>query len=246
MLTMLEWINSVLVSPDLNFVMLPALMLPALMLLALMLLGAISAVGSCCNIAVIGALSGYAIAKENKKYIDIFIVTVSFMLGTVLALVVIGAVIGYAGQVAGDNFGRYSKVLAGFVSVFFGLFALNLVPINKLKLPEFSQLSRKFPGGLLGTAVFGFALGGSSLSCSVSCGPGLAVVLGVASLQGQVIKSAMLMGAYAIGYSLPLCAILLGVSFGGWTLRANKIMPAIRIVAGVLLLAIGFYLLATI
>lgn len=233
---MQEWINSVLASPNLSLVM----------LLAMLLLGALNSVISCCNIAVIGALSGYAGTKENKGYRDILFITISFMLGTILAMVVVGAIIGYAGQVAGESFGRYGKVMAGLVSVFFGLMALNLIPLDKLKLPTFNQITRKYPQGILGTIIFGFALGGASISCSVSCcAPAFVIVLGVASLQGEWVKSALMMGIYAVGYSIPLAAVLLGVSFGKWALGASKAMPAVRGIAGVLLLAVGFYFLAT-
>ena len=68
----------------------------------------------------------------------------------------------------------------------------------------------------------------------------------MASLQGAATKSALLMGMFAVGYSLPLMAILLGISFGKWALRTSKAMPAIRVIAGILLLVVGFYLLATI
>lgn len=234
---MQEWINRVLEAPDLSPVL----------LLALLLLGILSSVGSCCNIAVIGALTGYAGTKGNKKYGDILFVTMSFMLGTILALAAVGAVIGYAGQVAGESFGRYSKVLTGLVLVFFGLMALGLVPFNKLRLPKFDQAARKYPQGMFGTIIFGFALGGASITCSISCcSPALPIVLGVASLQGQVAKSALLMGIFAVGYSIPLAAILLGASLGKWALRASKAMPVIKVIAGVLLLALGFYFLLTI
>ena len=232
---MQEWISSVLASPDLSLVM----------LLAILLLGVLSSVASC-NIVLIGALSGYAGTKGNKGYRDILFITLSFMLGTILALVVIGAVIGYAGQVAGESLGHYGKVLTGLVSVFFGLMALNLIPLDKLKLPTFNRITRKYPQGILGTIIFGFALGGASISCGVSCcAPAFVIVLGVASLQGEWAKSALLMGIYAVGYSIPLAAVLLGVGFGKWALRASKAMPAVRGIAGALLLIVGFYFLTT-
>jgi cytochrome c biogenesis protein CcdA len=52
--------------------------------------------------------------------------------------------------------------------------------------------------------------------------------------------------AYAIGFSLPLAAIMLGVSFGKSVAKAKKAETVIRIVAGVLLIAAGFYFLITI
>ncbi len=47
-------------------------------------------------------------------------------------------------------------------------------------------------------------------------------------------------------YSLPLAAIMPGVSLGKSVAKAKKAETAIRIVAGVLLIVAGFYFLATI
>ena len=48
-----------------------------------------------------------------------------------------------------------------------------------------------------------------------------------------------------IGFGLPLAAIMLGVSFGKLAIKAKRAEAAIRIAAGVLLIAAGFYFLAT-
>jgi cytochrome c biogenesis protein CcdA len=53
------------------------------------------------------------------------------------------------------------------------------------------------------------------------------------------------MAAFGVGFSLPLGAIVFGVSFGKASLKAHQAEAAIRIVAGVLLLVVGFYLLAS-
>ena len=232
---MQDWINRVLETPEIS----------AVVLLAIVLLGILSSVTSVCNVAVMGALAGYGGTRGSGKRRDILFVAVSFMLGTVLAMAAIGAGIGYAGQVAGESFGRYSKALMGLVLVFFGLVALGLVPLNKL--PRFAQKKRKYPEGVFGAIILGFALGGASISCSISCGtPALFVILGVASLQGQVAKSALLLGTYALGYSLPLAAVLLGLGFGKWALRASKALPVIKVAGGILLVGVGFYFLLTI
>jgi cytochrome c biogenesis protein CcdA len=51
---------------------------------------------------------------------------------------------------------------------------------------------------------------------------------------------------YAIGFSLPLAAIAFGVSLGKTIPAIKKIDSTIRIIAGILLIAAGFYFLATI
>jgi len=80
----------------------------------------------------------------------------------------------------------------------------------------------------------------------VCCNPGLFIVLGVVILHGCSLWAMTILTAYAIGFSLPLAAIVLGVSFGKMMVRAKAADTAIRIVAGLLLIAAGFYFLATI
>jgi cytochrome c biogenesis protein CcdA len=55
----------------------------------------------------------------------------------------------------------------------------------------------------------------------------------------------VLMAAFGVGFSLPLAAILLGVSLGKASLKLRKADGAIRAVAGVLLVGAGLYLLGT-
>jgi cytochrome c biogenesis protein CcdA len=62
---------------------------------------------------------------------------------------------------------------------------------------------------------------------------------------GRILWGMALMAAFAVGFSLPLSAILFGVSFGKASLKAQKADAMIRTVAGVLLVCAGFYLLAT-
>jgi hypothetical protein len=50
---------------------------------------------------------------------------------------------------------------------------------------------------------------------------------------------------FAVGFSLPLGAVLLGVSLGKMSLVAKGADTAIRWVSGIILLAAGFYFLVT-
>jgi len=70
-------------------------------------------------------------------------------------------------------------------------------------------------------------------------------VLGVAVLHGYTFWTIAILIAYAIGFSLPFAAIMLGVSFGKSAIKAKKTETAIRIVAGALLILAGFYFLGT-
>lgn len=207
------------------------------------LLGLASAVASaCCTLPLLGAIVGYSGTREDNDRRAKFLAALFFMLGTTIALIILGTVAGFIGQVAQDMMGKYWKVFAGLIAVFVGLAALKLLPF---KLPTKTTGTGSRPKGLLGAAAFGLVIGGGVCVASLACNPGIFIVLGVAVLQGYTLWGMCIMAAYAVGFSLPLAAIMLGVSFGKMALKAEKIEGAIRIAAGLLLVSAGFYFLAT-
>lgn len=165
------------------------------------------------------------------------------MLGTIIALVILGSVAGFIGQVAQSLLGKYWKVFAGLTAIVVGLATLKLLPF---RLPERSSESKAKPKGLFGAAAFGLVMGGGVSVASLACNPGIFIVLGVAVLQGHVFWAMAILAVYAIGFSLPLAAIMLGVSYGSSAIKAKRAEATIRIVAGVLLIGAGFYFLGTI
>ena len=96
----------------------------------------------------------------------------------------------------------------------------------------------------MGAALGGLFLGGGVAACSLPCNPGIFIVMGASILMGRMLWGMVLMALFAVGFSLPLAAILFGVSFGKASLKMQKADTAIRVAAGVLLIAAGLYLLA--
>ncbi|XHR29790.1 MAG: cytochrome c biogenesis CcdA family protein [Chthoniobacteraceae bacterium] len=209
------------------------------------LLGLVSAVGSaCCTLPAMGMLVAYSGTREDTNRKTALPSAISFMIGTTLALIVLGFVAGFVGQTAQAMLGRYWKLFAGLIAVVLGLAALKMLP---LKLPQFVRKTenRTANHGLLSTVVVGALIGGGVAASSLPCNPGIFIVLGAAVLEGHILWGMALMAAFAIGFSLPLSAILFGVSWGKASIKAQKAEAAIRNVAGVLLVCAGFYLLAT-
>jgi len=208
------------------------------------ILGLVSAAASaCCTLPLIGAIVGYSGTRADSDCRAKFLTAVFFMAGTTVALVILGFVAGFIGQVAQDVLGRYWKVFAGLVAVFVGLGALKLLPF---KLSAKTAEGRSRPKGFLPAAAFGLVAGGGICVASLACNPGIFIVLGVAVLQGYTLWAMAIMAAYAVGFSLPLAIIILGVSFGKSAIKAKKTDTVIRTVCGVLLIIAGFYFLATI
>ena len=208
------------------------------------LLGLASAVASaCCTLPVFGAIVGYAGMKESTDRRSNLLSACFFMIGTIIALLILGSVAGLIGQVAQSVLGRYWKIFAGVIAIVVGLGALKLLPF---KLSANTSGAMNAPRrGLLGAALVGLIMGGAVSVCSLGCNPGIFIILGVAVLQGYTFWMFGVLIAYAIGFSLPLAALLLGVSFGKSAIRFKMADTIVRSVAGVLLIGVGFYFLST-
>ncbi len=206
-------------------------------------LGLASAVASaCCTLPLLGAIVGYSGTREDSDRRAKFLAALFFMVGTTIALIILGTVAGFIGQVAQDIMGKYWKVFAGLVAIFVGLAALKLLPF---KLPKRTGKGKTRPKGFFGAAVFGLVMGGGVSVASLACNPGIYIVLGVAVLQGYTFGTIAITAAYAVGFSLPLALIMLGASFGKSAINAKRTETAIRITGGALLIIAGFYLLGT-
>lgn len=206
-----------------------------------MLLGAVSAVAStCCTLPALGLVAGYSGTKADKTGKDLLKSALLFMLGTIISLMIIGAVSGFVGQVAQNTLGKYWKIFAGIIAIFLGLATLKLLPFNL----SFGKLNlKKLESNKFGTVITGFILGGIVAVSSLPCNPGIFIVMGAAILQGAVVWAMLLLGSYAIGFSLPLGALIFGISLGGLTLASKGMDKILRWSSGGILVAIGFYFL---
>lgn len=234
----MNWITRVFETPEFGLMALPAAIL----------LGLLTAVGSGCNIALLAAVAAYAGSRDDHRRRDALLAAVSFMLATTLALAVLGAIIGFLGNAAAGNLGRYTTALAGSVAIFFGLMTLDLLPF-RLRLPAFASVKsvKDRRRGLLSAAVFGLAAGAATISCTIFCSaPLVPVVLGLAAVRGQGGWGALILAMFALGYSLPLTAAMLGINLGKLTGTAAKLAKPIRTTAGLVLIAAGFWLLTSI
>ena len=232
---MQDWIQQVFNAPQFGMLVLPAGFL----------LGLITAVGCiACSAPLLAAVIGYAGSREEARKKDILIIAGFFMLGTVLALSAAGYLVGYIGQVAGSKFGLYGKLFVAIVTIFLGFAALNLLPF---RIPSFNPVKNSLPRGFLGASVMGLGVGGASITYTMACcGPMiLPVVLGLSVLKGQGVWGALILAAFAIGYSLPMVAAILGVGFGKLTGVANKVASPVRMASGILLIGAGFWLILT-
>lgn len=256
---MQQWIQHSL-SADLHgFAVLPAAFL----------LGLLGAVSSCCTLPVLGAVAGYAGTiggRPGRR--RLILIGVSLMIGTALSLAVVGAVTGFVGQLAGATLGRYWRFVGGLVMVLFGLSTLRLLNVRVPKIEIGKRVSgggvtpagegtdsagrtashggMALTGGAASAVVYGLAVGGATTACSVCCSPVLPVAMGAVALKGAPILGAAMLAVFALGFSLPLAAGMVGLGFGLDRLgaAARRIMPVVQVGFGLMLIGVGFYLLA--
>jgi cytochrome c-type biogenesis protein len=229
-----HWIRHTLSSDQLGLAVLPAAFF----------FGVLGSVSSCCTLPVLGAVAGYAGGLgERRGRRELLIVGLFFALGTILSLAVLGAVAGFVGRVAGASLGKYWRLAAGLMMVLFGLMAVGFL---KLRVPG-PRIERQAEArGVAGALLYGLALGGGTTACAFGCNPLLPMAMGAAALKGATLLGAAMLAVFAIGYSLPLTAGLVGIGFGVGRLGriAARVMPAARIGGGIVLMGVGFYLLA--
>jgi len=208
------------------------------------LLGLVSAIASaCCTVPAMGVLVAYSGTRQDTNRRASLASAVWFLVGTTLALIILGFVAGLIGQTAQAFLGRYWKLFAGVVAVLFGLATLKMLPF-KLPSRAHKEGAPSASGGKMGAVLGGLFLGGGVAAVSLPCNPGIYIVIGTSILMGKTLWGMVLMAAFGVGFSLPLAAILFGVSFGKASLKVQKADAAIRAVAGVLLIGAGLYLLA--
>jgi len=210
-----------------------------------LLLGLLSAVVSaCCTLPVLSIIVGYAGTRTDRGMRARVLSAGVFVLGAALALVILGGVAAAVGQVAQSTLGRYWKLFAGIAVILMGLGALNFLPFNPLGSSKKVRIDA-LRSGWLGSLAFGLVGGGAVSVCSLACNPGIFIILGAAMLQGFTFWMAGILVAYALGFSLPLGALMLGVSFATAAVKFKNVELVVRRLAGVVLIGAGFYFLWT-
>jgi len=231
----MEWISGVFESSEFGIAVLPAALL----------LGLLTAVSSGCNVGLLAAVAGYAGSRdETFRGRDAVLTSVCFFIGAIMSLALLGMLAGYIGQISGSGLGRIGIILTAFLAIFFGLTALNVVPF---KIPSIDLSGKKRQAGFLGAAIFGIGIGAASLSCTLVCsGPLLPLALGMATARGQIGWGGIILTLFAVGYSLPLAAIMLGIGFGRLASFVNRAIKPIKAAAAVALIAAGIWMLYTV
>jgi cytochrome c biogenesis protein CcdA len=214
-------------------------------LIAVFLMGMISVVTCGCNFAILGVVAGYSGASTTPgKYKTVWYRGIAFLLGGIISMATIGAFFGYASELISNSFGNYWKIAAGLITIFFGLYSMNLLPF---KLPGLSIKTGQILQGVFAAILFGFIIGGLSTALNSCCNPIFPVILAASFVKGGALWGLMMLSAFAFGYGLPLAAAIIGFGLGlGRISKTLSIVGTIMTyLGGLTLLVLGFYFLLT-
>lgn len=166
-----------------------------------------------------------------------------FVLGFSLVFMALFAGFGLLGELLGRYRGAL-RIAGGIVLVLMGLHVARLVEIPFLSRqvggPASGRGGNDRPG-LVRSLLLGLAFGAGWTPC---IGPVLGAIIGLASLQGDVVHGAPLLFAYCLGLGVPFVLMALGAhEIGrrlGWLARHEMI---VSLASGLLLVAVGFLMI---
>lgn len=226
---MQQWLEQLFASGDVGWLIVPAAVMA----------GLVTAVSAGCSFPVLGAVAGYSASRKKKDLSASLLICAGFMASVVVVLSTAGLVVGSL-----KGLGAYGNYFAGFMTILFGLMALGCLPI---RLPKFGTSSKRFANGsesILGGIMFGLAMGVASAGITISCcAPLLWLTLGAVTAEGSSLFGVIVMALFAVGYSLPMVAIMFGVSVGLGSKLGQKWTKAFKVAGGLFLIAMGFYFL---
>ena len=195
--------------------------------------GLISAASPCVLAAIpliIGYVGGYA--EGNRARAALF--SAVFVLGLSLTFTMLGAAASYFGQLL-DFLGDWLVYGFAATATLMGLHLMGIISVP-LPLQRSARVNRR---GLTGAFMLGLLTGAVSSPCAT---PVLAVILGYASSERNVLYGSLLLFTYAIGH----CALIFaaGLSVGiaeslinsrgvkNWAVYAKKLSGAALVCAG--------------
>ena len=198
--------------------------------------GVLTSIGPC-NLSMVPVIIGYVSGQQHPTRSKGFWLALFFTLGSSATFMLLGVV----AATIGGLFGTASKVLHWAVALV--CFAIGLSLLGALKI-NFDFLARLQPkrvavGGATGAFVLGLVIGLAGSQCAT---PVLVAILGIVMAKGKLAYGASLLFAYALGRGVPVVA---AGTFAG----VVKALPAMERwsrwmekSAGVVLIAVGLYL----
>ncbi|MBI4381854.1 MAG: thiol:disulfide interchange protein [candidate division NC10 bacterium] len=187
--------------------------------------------GAVCPCTLPGGLGMVSVvgASESQSRRSGFLIAVSFFVGIVVNLTLLGVVAGRLGAILTESFGRYWTLAMALLSL---VAAIGAFWGPRLKVGQLAALRRP---GLAGAFGYGFVF-----SLGTSAAP-LLLLLTVVAAQARPEYGLLLAFAFGLGRGLPF--LLIGVLAGAVMrlVRFTAWRGALQVVSGCALLVVGLY-----
>jgi cytochrome c-type biogenesis protein len=198
--------------------------------------GVVTSIGPC-NMAMIPLIIGYVGGSRDLGRGRSFVLSATFATGLAITFMLLGIVVSFVGGLVGAGHQWFYYVVAG-ICILIGLQLLGLI---HLPMPDFlaEQRQRMAWRGAPGALALGLVSGLVSSQCAT---PVLAAILTYVMAEGAMAYGALLLFVYALGRGVPIVAAgtFTGAlkqlrAFGRWSGALEK-------VSGVIVIAVGLYL----
>jgi cytochrome c-type biogenesis protein len=191
--------------------------------------------------AYIGYLGGRAAGGESsgKNRLVTFAHGLAFVLGFSLVFILFNILASALGMLLYDVRIWLAKI-GGFVIVVFGLHMIGVfrIPFLEYDVRIHSPVDRRW--GYVSSALMGIFF---SAGWSPCIGPVLGWIMTFSVNGGSIVKGTTLGIAYSAGLAIPFLLAALGIGWVSTLLRRyNKVMHAVEIVMGILLIVVGVLL----
>jgi len=180
-------------------------------------------------------------AASRRKNIKLTLLhSLIFVAGFTVIFVLLGATVSYAGQFLIDYL-KAIRIGGGVLMIVLGLFVADIVPIPFLQQDAKIHLKAR-PAGFVGTFLIGIVFAAGWTPCT---GPFLSSVLMQAAQAETMGTGMVLLAFYSLGIGIPfiLSAVAIG-AFLSFFDRVKRHYRAIKIVSGIILIAMGVLLIA--
>jgi cytochrome c-type biogenesis protein len=159
-----------------------------------------------------------------------------FVLGFSIMFILLGSTLGYLGSLI-PNFQTWVNRVGGVIIIVLALQMLGLIhlPLISQSLQVRSITTQR--SGLLSSVLMGASFGVSWTPCT---GPILAGILALSASTASMAQAALLMTAFSVGLAIPfLVTGFFTAAVSKFLRAAPKLIGAVHLIAGVLLLAMG-------
>jgi cytochrome c-type biogenesis protein len=204
--------------------------------------GIISILLSPCHLSSIPLIVGYITNQSTNEKKHPFGISFVFGIGILITIGLIGAITTALGRMMGDV-GIWGNLFVAAVFFIVGLYLMDIIYLHWNSYTPSNSLAHGWKGALLLGLLFGVGLGPCTFAYMA---PVLGVVFSIATT--SLIQAISLVAAFGIGHCVVL--VIAGGTAGtvqkylNWT-EETKGAVYLKRIAGVLVLAAGFYYLST-